>query len=74
MIRNWEDRRCISGRTKVFAVGLMLIAGGASMVFALEDNTWRIITALLLATGCTTILSIKTCGGSSTEQPPRDAI
>lgn len=74
MIRNWEDRRCISGRTKVFAVGLMLVAGGASMVFALDDNTWRIITALLLATGCTTILSIKTCGGTGTEQPPRDAI
>ena len=52
----------------------MLVAGGVSMVFALDDNTWRIITALLLTTGCITILSIKTCGGTGTEQPPRDAI
>ena len=61
MIRNWEDKRCISRRTKIVAVGLMLVAGGTSMTFALEDSTWRILTALLLATGCTTILSIKTC-------------
>jgi uncharacterized membrane protein YbaN (DUF454 family) len=61
MIRNWEDKRCISRRTKIVAVGMMLVAGIASMTFALEDSTWRILTALLLATGCTTILSIKTC-------------
>jgi hypothetical protein len=52
----------------------MLVAGSASIVFALNDSAWRIGTALLLATGCTTILSIKTCGETGTEQPPRDAI
>jgi uncharacterized membrane protein YbaN (DUF454 family) len=74
MIRNWEDKRCISRRTKIVAVGLMLVAGGASMTFALEDSTWRILTALLLATGCTTILSIKTCREVDTEQQPRDLL
>jgi uncharacterized membrane protein YbaN (DUF454 family) len=74
MIRNWEDSRCISRRTKIVAVGLMLVAGGASITFALEDSTWRILTALLLATGCTTILSIKTCREIDSEQQPHDPL
>ena len=41
MIRNWESRRCVSCRTKVVAIVSMLIAGGASVVFALEDNRLR---------------------------------
>jgi uncharacterized membrane protein YbaN (DUF454 family) len=74
MIRDWEDKRCISRRTKIVAVGMMLVAGTASITFALEDNTWRILTALLLATGCATILSIKTCPEVDTEQQPEDLL
>lgn len=61
MIRNWEDNRCISRRTKRVAVITMLIAGGASIGLALDDDTLRIVTGLLLAIGCITVLSIKTC-------------
>ena len=61
IIRNWEDKRCISCRTKLVAVITMLIAGGASIGLALDDATVRIVTGLLLAIGCITVLSIKTC-------------
>ena len=61
IIRNWEDNRCISRRTKLVAVITMLIAGGASIGLALDDTTLRIVTGLLLAIGCVTVLSIKTC-------------
>lgn len=61
LIRNWEDSRCISRRTKIVAIVSMLIAGSLSIGFALEDNRLRVVTALLLAIGCTTVLSIRTC-------------
>ena len=61
MIRNWESKRCVSCRTKVVAIVSMLIAGGASVVFALEDTRLRLATGLLLLLGCITILSLKTC-------------
>ena len=61
IIRNWENNRCISRRTKLVAVITMLIAGGASIGLALDDTTLRIVTGLLLAIGCVTVFSIKTC-------------
>ena len=61
MIRNWERNRCISLRTKAVAIGSMLIAGGASIGFALEDPRLRVATAVLMAVGCATILSLRTC-------------
>lgn len=70
IIRNWEDNRCISRRTKLVAVITMLIAGGASIGLALDDATLRIVTGLLLAIGCATVLSIKTC--PQTDARPRE--
>ena len=61
IIRNWESKRCLSCRTKVVALVSMLVAGGASVVFALEDNRLRIATGLLMLVGCCTILLLKTC-------------
>lgn len=68
MIRNWESNRCLSCRTKVVALVSMLVAGGASVVFALEDNRLRIATGLLMLVGCCTILLLKTC------QPAQDPV
>ena len=61
MIHNWEDKRCISRRSKRVALVAMLLAGGASLGFAMESLEMRLITAALLAIGCATVLSIKTC-------------
>ena len=61
MIKNWEQNRCISRRTKIVAIGSMLIAGGSSIGFALADWRLQIATGLLMAVGCATILSLRTC-------------
>lgn len=61
MIHNWEHNRCISRRSKAVAVLAMLVAGGTSIGFAMESMEMRLVTAALLAIGCTTVLSIKTC-------------
>lgn len=61
MIRNWETHRCMSFRTKAVAIVMMLLAGGSSVLFAI-DATWLKLTGLgLLAIGTTVVLRIKTC-------------
>lgn len=37
LLRNWEQQRCISLRTKIVALMSMLVAGGASVTFAMQD-------------------------------------
>lgn len=77
MIRNWERNRCLSCRVKVVAIVSMLVAGGASVAFALEDSRIRIATGLLMAVGCATILLLRTCQGESNSEqnksPPSKA-
>lgn len=61
MIRNWEANRCISFRTKAVAIVAMLVAGSASIVFAIDHPALKIATAVLMAVGAVTLLLIKTC-------------
>ncbi|WP_170287422.1 YbaN family protein [Halioglobus maricola] len=61
IIRNWEERRCISQRTKAMAIISMLAAGTASIAFAMESTALRIGTAVLLSIGGAVVLSIRTC-------------
>lgn len=61
MIRNWEERRCMSFRTKAVAIVMMLLAGGASVLFAVEARWLKITGVCLLAIGTTVVLRIRTC-------------
>lgn len=72
MIRNWEASRCISRRTKIVALVSMLLAGGASIGFAMDDTWLRLLTALLLTIGTATVLSIKTCESPKLQLQPGD--
>ena len=70
LINDWEQTRCISLRTKVVAIISMLIAGGISVGFAIEDFRLRLATVALLAIGCATVLSIKTCNSGGEKREP----
>lgn len=61
VILNWEESRCLTRRTKLVSIVTMLIAGSASIGLAIEDGRLQILTVALLATGCVTVLSIRTC-------------
>ena len=63
LLRRWEQRRCISLRTKIVALVSMLVASGASVTFAMQDPVLRLATVGFMALGCATILSIRTCRG-----------
>lgn len=66
MIHNWEDNRCLSCQTKLVALVSMICAGGASLVFAVEDPLIRIVGTTVLTTGVITVLCIKTCTRTDT--------
>ena len=59
IIQNWEENRAISVRTKIVAISSMVIVGGTSLTFALDDIRLRIFAGLLMLAGCIFILSIK---------------
>ena len=68
MIRDWEERKCISRRTKAVAVLSMLLVGGASVVFAMEALWLRLVTVGLLSVGFGVVLLIPTCPDA--DRPP----
>ena len=75
LIRNWEERRCVSWRTKLVGIGSMLVAGSASIIFALSNPWARLGTAALMATGALVLASIPTCREldcSTNDTPTKD--
>lgn len=64
ILRNWEESRCISLRTKIVAMVMMILAGTGSILFALDDFTMRVFTGVLLMIGAITVLSLKTCAAN----------
>lgn len=61
MVKNWEEKRCISCFVKGVAIASMLLVGGISLYFALESTAWRIAGGVLLLVGLTVIISLPTC-------------
>lgn len=61
MIRNWEENRCISRRTKLVAMISMLVAGSFSILFAVEQTWLKLLGLGLVTMGATVVLRIKTC-------------
>jgi len=61
VISNWENRRCISLRTKVIAISSMVVVGGFSVVFAIQDDTFRLIALGLMLVGAVVVLRLDTC-------------
>ena len=61
LIRDWEERRCVSVRTKVVAIVSMSIVGGLSVWLALEETLFRVVTLGLMAIGAIVVLRLPSC-------------
>ena len=61
MVRDWDEKRCVSCRVKWIAIASMGLVGGFSLIVAIESATLRIIGVLLLATGAAVVASLQTC-------------
>ena len=61
MVRDWEEKRCISRRVKVIAITSMLVVGGVSIFQVLEGIYWRVAGIILILAGSLVVGSIRTC-------------
>lgn len=61
MVRNWEERRCVSYRVKSVAIVSMLGVGGFSVFLVRESVVLLVGGLVLLVLGLAVIIVIKTC-------------
>lgn len=66
-IRNWEENRCMSLRSKVIALSAMSLFGGYSTLFALDNLYLQIAAGLLVMTGMIFVGRIKVCGKQTSQ-------
>lgn len=65
MVRDWERKRCVSCRVKAIAIGSMVIVGGVSVFFVLDETLTRILGLLLILIGAAVVVMLQTCGESA---------
>jgi uncharacterized membrane protein YbaN (DUF454 family) len=61
MVRDWEQKRCVSCRVKIIAIGSMALVGGVSVFVVLDEVAWRLAGAILLLVGSLVVLRLNTC-------------
>jgi uncharacterized membrane protein YbaN (DUF454 family) len=61
MIKNWEQHRCISLKTKIVAIFMMTVVGGYSILVAIESAVIKLSGALLITLGLIVVLRINSC-------------
>lgn len=60
-IVNWQQTRCITVKTKLFALGCIVVFGGYSVFLLVDKPVVQLITAVLLVIGFITVARIKRC-------------
>lgn len=61
LIRNWEERQCISRRTKLVATSSVCLVGTYTVVFALVNTYAQVATAALLIYALVFICRLSVC-------------
>ena len=61
IIKDWQERKCISFSTKVFAISLVVLFGGYSIIFLLTDPKLKILGTLLIVTGLFFVCRLDVC-------------
>ena len=61
ILRDWEKNRCISYGVKWLSLSMMALIGGTSIWFFVPTGWPQLAGLGLVALGCVTVLSFKTC-------------
>ena len=61
MVRDWEERRCVTCRVKTIAIGSMVLVGGVSIFIVLQETAWRIAGVALILIGAFVVARLRTC-------------
>ena len=60
-IRNWEEHRCMSGKSKTVALSVMFVCGSYSVIFGVDQIYLKITTVILVLIGMIFVGRIKVC-------------
>jgi uncharacterized protein len=61
IIKNWDEKKCISYSTKIVAILSIVLFGGCSILFAVTDIYLKIMGALIIAIGLYFVYYLKVC-------------
>ncbi len=61
LIRDWHEHRCISRKSKIFAVVSILVFGGASVFLLIDAVALQVVGAVLLSVGLVYVLRLDLC-------------
>jgi len=61
IIQNWHEKKCISCSTKRVAILSIVVFGGYSILFAINELNLRLLGSLVIATGLYFVCRIKVC-------------
>jgi len=62
IIQKWHEKKCISCSTKIVAILSIVVFGGYSILFAVNEFNLRLIGSLLIATALYFVCRLKVCG------------
>ena len=62
IIKNWRENRCISYSTKIVAISSIILFGGYSIFFAVDNLYLKLLGLFLFAWGFSYVCRLKTCG------------
>jgi uncharacterized membrane protein YbaN (DUF454 family) len=70
LIKNWYEYKCLSYSTKIVAISSIIVFGGASILFAVNNVYLRLFGSLIIVAGLYFVSRIKVC---KSQLPPAKA-
>lgn len=61
LLRDWEEKRCMTAGVRRLSLSMMILVGGASILFFVPSGWGQWAGLALIGAGCATVLSIKVC-------------
>ena len=61
VLRDWEEKKCVSLRVKVFSLTMTAGVGGGSILFFAPQGWPQLVGLALVLTGCAVILTLPQC-------------
>ncbi|MDZ7751996.1 MAG: YbaN family protein [Gammaproteobacteria bacterium] len=61
LLRDWEEKRCMTAGVRRLSLSMMVLVGGTSILFFVPTGWGQLAGLVLIGVGCATVLSIKVC-------------
>lgn len=61
VLRDWEQKRCLTARVRRLSLSMMALVGGSSIVLFVPPGWPQLAGLALIGAGCAAVLSLKVC-------------